>query len=258
MEEFMNSINLNNWTIQADTLKECENLVIILKFTTELMGCRFDAGDFFKEPCILFTEYKEDSCPRLIYANPNDPQDSLKLRLNTNITKLRFAQIIYQLSHELTHYVLRQYRETPCKGKIISWFEETVCEAMSLYILDLAEKHWEDFDLYANNKDYAKNIEDYLENELKKVGNNTLDSCSSIEELAEINNTAQGKREDRRNERNILYRLFKKYPSEIKNIGYYSLFIKDEVLIDFDKWKEHYSYCYLIDEIKEIHPKIVK
>lgn len=130
---------------------------------------------------------------------------------------------------------------------------------MSLYSLELAEKYWERCKYFANRKNYPESFGNYLRNEWKKKASNGLKSCTSLEELVKIDENAQKNREERINERNNLYELFQKYPSEIKNIGYYTLFIEEnQRLIDFDKWKGHDSYCSLIEEIKQIQPKIAK
>ena len=50
------------------------------------------------------------------------------------------SQIIYQLSHEMCHYAMRHDKTD--KNYVLKWFEETICEAFSLYSLNYFSEHW--------------------------------------------------------------------------------------------------------------------
>lgn len=69
-----------------------------------------------------------------------------------------WCQVIYQFSHEIFHYYcfLHSYNRESVK-----WFEETLCEAYSLLILNLFGNNWEETGLYIYNPEFAKNIFEY-------------------------------------------------------------------------------------------------
>jgi uncharacterized membrane protein YjjP (DUF1212 family) len=78
-----------------------------------------------------------------------------------------WCQFIYQFSHELTHFVIRSYKKD--KDKYVKWFEETVCEAMSLFVLRFLSENWQSCSLSEINSGYNKLILQYLDNEKKEV-----------------------------------------------------------------------------------------
>ena len=99
-----------------------------------------------------------------------------------------WCQAIFQMGHEMTH------------ARSTAWIEETICEAMALFCLNVFACNWERIQLAEINPDYASQIEKYLRNELSKNGNNKLSLCCSYEELKQINTTSQEQREQRKNE----------------------------------------------------------
>ena len=51
-----------------------------------------------------------------------------------------WCQVIYQLSHELTHCFI--YCHNKSENKKSKWIEETICEAISLYFLKYFGSNW--------------------------------------------------------------------------------------------------------------------
>ena len=95
-----------------------------------------------------------------------------------------WCQVVFQLSHELTHYMI--YSHCKDESNYASWIEETICEAMSLYFLAWYRDNWEELSLYKYNAVYDKKVGEYLEDELRKEGTERLSRCSSYQELLEI------------------------------------------------------------------------
>ena len=109
-----------------------------------------------------------------------------------------WCQAIFQMGHEMTHAAI--HYNSPSNARSTAWIEETICEAMALFCLNVFACNWERIQLAEINPDYASQIEKYLRNELSKNGNNKLSLCCSYEELKQINTTSQEQREQRKNE----------------------------------------------------------
>lgn len=146
--------------------------------------------------------------------NPHIPQDRILL----SIEKYTYwCQVIYQLSHELTHCFI--YCHNRNLNHQVKWIEETICEAMSLYFLKYFKDNWNMIDLSKMMPEYDDSIDNYLNNFLKKEGNKRLSNYKSLKELEYINNTSEVRREDRYYE---MIKLFTMLTEEnIKGIIYY-------------------------------------
>lgn len=188
--------------------------------------------------------------PQIQYTSP------LSIRLSVKSTDY-WCMVIYQLSHELCHYALRQSNCKSNKEDCLKWFEETMCEALSLYVLDLFINTWNNCFLSTINKTYFNSIRQYLKNICKNEITNGLSKCKTLDELKLINDNSEDNRSDRRSERNRVYNLFKENPCEIFHIKDYQKYRENNgLLIDFNKWIEVEKDSKLIKEISKIQPKI--
>jgi len=88
------------------------------------------------------------------------PQGEYRVRLDTGGTL--WAQYTYQFSHELGH-ILCDYDadENPCK-----WFEESVCEMASLFVLRRSAGTWKTSPPYPHWKDYAPHLKTYADDRI--------------------------------------------------------------------------------------------
>jgi hypothetical protein len=199
------------------------------------------------------------------YIKINDPNSNYPMLItSTNPITIRtcaknsscWCQFYYQFGHEMTHYAFRQHKKN--KDSIIKWFEETVCEAMSLYIMHIISRHWTDNAFYSRDSKYNSSIDDYIYTELKRPGTDKLRQCTTLEQLREIENTSEENRADRYYERFCLYQLFLESPDKIYSIFYYTDFIQpDGLLIDFDKWIASFSDAKdFLETVKTIQPII--
>ncbi len=73
-----------------------------------------------------------------------------------------WAQLAYQFSHEMCH-LLSNYDLAPNNITHQQWFEESLCEAFSLFALEQLADQWEVNPPYANWKDYAPEIRKYAQ-----------------------------------------------------------------------------------------------
>lgn len=78
-----------------------------------------------------------------------------------------WAQLAYQFSHEICH-LLTNYDLAPNNVTRQQWFEESVCEAFSLFVLEKMAKQWEVEAPYPNWKSYAPELQRYADDMMKQ------------------------------------------------------------------------------------------
>ncbi len=235
------------WIFQNDL--HVDDLVQIFKLLRKEYSVLFGLETLEAEPCIIFNAPYEDTPMLVINTTP------IRIRLaQENLSY--WAQTIFQLSHELCHYVIRQYKTN--KDFTLSWFEELVCEAMSLYALELSVKNWSECELSIRAPSFSFAIEKYLNAELSRIGSNEFSSCNTPERLAYYEQELNYLRESRRNERNLLYRAISNHPDNVKILCHYMEYLNpDDLTIDFDRWIKDTPSA-LLDVCKEIYPIKVK
>lgn len=86
-------------------------------------------------------------------------------RVKLNVTGTHWAQFGYQFGHEFGH-ILCNYRAAKNPNQ---WFEESMCEAASIFALKRMAKSWRERPPYPNWKSYAVALEDYVEHYLRGV-----------------------------------------------------------------------------------------
>lgn len=243
------SVKGNNWVLLNKRAYEKQYMHPLFEFILGMFVEIFGEEIMFAEPCIVYNDPSEDY-PMLI-------RNSIPIKIRTNAHSLKhWAQFIYHLSHELTHYAIRQQKEN--KDAIIKWFEETICEAMSMYILHLAASRWAECDLYKLNTGYSPCLTKYYVDLYNKTADSVLKKCASYLELQNIENTCEHDREGRSIDRNYLFDTFISMPNEIKTIVYYSQYIQlNGLQIDFSAWKtDSKDSEYFIAQLGSIQPAI--
>lgn len=73
-----------------------------------------------------------------------------------------WSQLVYQYSHEVCH-LLSNYDLAPNNITRQQWFEESLCEAFSLFTLRRMAGHWQDNPPYPNWKSYAPELQKYAD-----------------------------------------------------------------------------------------------
>ncbi|MBQ8624220.1 MAG: hypothetical protein IJ424_07625 [Oscillospiraceae bacterium] len=224
---------------------------LLLEFLLEEY-CRIFGFDIMhNEYCVVFNDPKP-KCPMIITNTK-----PIVIRLSQDDLSF-WSQTIFQLSHELCHYAMRQRKID--KDFTLSWFEEIVCEAVSLYALEYASKNWHKCQLSANRPTFFQNHKSYLDGELLKDYTDVFKQCNTVEKLRayELQELPESQRETHRLERNIIYRAISTNPVELKCILDYTKYIEiNGVTIDFDKWFQD-NPCNLIKELKAIQPVVLE
>lgn len=236
-----------NWNLFIGTEDERKYMCPLFEFVLQQFIEIFGETALRAEQCIVYNDSKSNYPMLITNRNP--------IQLRTCSKSLQYwSQYIYHTSHELTHYVIRQYKEN--KDTIIKWFEETICEAMSLYILKSSSLRWHECTLSHINSNYDISLMDYFNNIYDETGPSSLKACCSIDDLKNVESTCQTQRISRSIERNYLVDAFCEHPESISSIVYYPLYIRGDLQIDFEKWKENDSTP-LISKLEAIQPDIV-
>lgn len=239
-------MTFTNWTFVAKTADEQRCMSTLFSFVLKQFVEIFGTTALNSEKCVVYNE-PVAPCPMLV-------TNRTPIRIQTCTDSLKiWDQYIYQLSHELTHYVIRQYKED--KDAIVKWFEETICEAMSLYILKASSLRWNECPLSRNDPNYSLKIMHYFENAYNKIAPSALKKCHTLDDLKAVENFCETRRDDRGIERNYLLNNFLKYPESISAFIYYPLYMRGDLQIDFAKWKKNNSSP-IVSALESIQPNI--
>ena len=85
-----------------------------------------------------------------------------EIRVRLNVEDRRWSQFAFQFGHEMGH-IICGYNDYPNPNK---WFEETICEAASLFVLGRMAEEWKTRPPYAIWKDYAGSLRKYRDDRL--------------------------------------------------------------------------------------------
>lgn len=237
-------MNKNVWSIVVS--ENSESLHALFNFLMVEYCKIFGIDTMTNEPCIIYNDVNANYPMLIINRNP------IRIRLAQK-SLTYWAQTIFQLSHELCHYAIRQHKDD--KNFTLSWFEEIVCEAMSLYALQFASKNWNQCKLSEYSLTFSSAISDYLKDELSEPGTELLHRCTTVELLKEYETLHSGERETHRNERNALYNAISICPNNCRYFCDYTKYVDggDSVTIDFFKWETD-NPCQIIKVLHKLQP----
>ncbi len=137
-----------------------------------------------------------------------------------------WSQLAYQFAHELTH-VLSNFDNSAVRQAKLNdpnqWFEESICEAASLFALKKMASTWEISPPYAQWKDYAPALRRYAE-EMQLESHRTLPQGTTLANWFSQNEQAVRVDPYRRASNEIvaerLLRLFEQHPQSWGAISY--------------------------------------
>ncbi len=240
-----------NWLLIRNTPEDLASMVKLFRFVLSFFEQTFGKTIMTQEFCEV-ENFPEGSYAlfRIFGANP--------IRIETcAFSTDHWAQYVYQLAHELTHYAIRQTKRDK-HADTIKWFEETLAEAFSLYALHCSGQRWKQCKLHKLNPGYNKSFIDYLKNELSKPPGDALSRCRTLSDLELVNAACEEQRQERRAERNGYYALFLQHRLQIKTILKYSWYIQDNrLLVDFEKWaNDDPENAVFIEQLSAIQPSL--
>lgn len=221
-------IQHGNWKVQA-------NIYPLFKFVLPMFEGIFGQAIMCKEQCSVYVDMDCSTAPITAF-NPT--------RIILKAEPCYWCQVIRQLAHELTHYVVRQKTNYQYNNCAVAAFEEPACEAMAMYILKLCSKQWSTCDYYQRDTNWGINFENYR----RDIYNNACGSarCGTYTEWTSICEgftgglTSDSQRPIVSSMRNYLYDSFVQMPEEISSFIEYPLYLRSipyDKLIDTDKWE---------------------
>lgn len=183
--------------------------------------------------------------------NPGMPLDMIYI---TSTQFTYWCQVIYQLSHELTHCFIHTNNKSPSRKAL--WIEESICEMMAYYFLKYFAEHWEQCGLGIIDSDYRKRILEYLTKELSSDKTGRLSNCKNYKELLEIDETSQRSREDRRAE--VIY-VFENITAKdvLGLIKYKDYIIDDRKILDSEKYAAEYPQNMAVRYLCDLQNRIL-
>ncbi|OEE51944.1 hypothetical protein [Vibrio splendidus] len=147
-------------------------------------------------------------------------------------------QHAYQFAHEYCH-IRTNYSNGSRKVK---WFEETICELASLFVLRRMSEMWQENPPYENWRDYSQNLYKYAENRIVDESHRLpegidfqswfvarLDDLENNQYMRDINTTIAI----------MLLPLFEENPQLWRAISYLNTWVcadTDDIYKFFDKW----------------------
>lgn len=185
----------------------------------------------------------------------NDPQGPISLYKKgkngeyvvlLDIKGRYWAQVAYQYSHEVCH-LLSNYDLSPNNATRQQWFEESICEAFSLFALERMAELWKENPPYKNWADYAPAFTEYVEN-LRKEKHRTGFTQNAMQAwFLKNRDTLQSDpvaKKRRLNEEvaTHLYEVFSKNPQHWEALNYINLGDdnQDKTLKRYlDDWQSH-------------------
>lgn len=146
-----------------------------------------------------------------------------------NVRDARWDQFAYQFSHELCH-IFSNYDERPINSKPGArehqWFEETLCEAVSIVALRHLASSWRTSPPHAGWQDYAPAFSDYAQRLLRE-SHRHLASADSITDWYMRHQAALETNPYLRRENELLatllVELLESTPGSLEAIGYLNL-----------------------------------
>lgn len=157
-----------------------------------------------------------------------------------------WAQVAYQYSHEVCH-LLSNYDLSPNNATHQQWFEESICEAFSLFALERMAELWKENPPYKNWKEYAPAFTDYVDN-LRKEKHRSSFAKSAMQawfiknrETLQSDPVAQGRRLNEEVATH-LYTIFSEDPQNWEALNYINLGGDDQeptLQRYLDDWQAH-------------------
>ena len=230
---------------------EEKDIAYIIVATIEQTYLQF--GIKFPNEKIQIRKCPADSAAPMFCLAKNNPPAKVNF-INIAIDSLDYwCQAIFQLGHEMTHAAI--HYNSPPNTDSTSWIEETICEAIALFFLNVFSINWDKIELSKINPKYAPHIKSYLEDELSKVGSWKLSLCRNYDELKQIDADSQTYREQRKNEMHKLYKLLNS--ENIKGLLLYRGYLQsDPLLLNTAKYREAFPHNTAVSYLCDLQDSI--
>lgn len=227
-----------------------------IRSITNFISDHFESMGISYEGKVILIQNRQIELSPIFCPKSQNPQNQYDIIILNVKNYTYWAQVIYQLSHEITHCMVHILSQDGTNST--PWIEETICEAMSYYFLCLFSEEWSKCELARERQDYSTSIAEYLCNCLKENVNHRLGMARDVSELIEINNTAQDCRIDRKAEARELFNIIKANPDNILGLMKYRDFIIDNtVLLNTESYRSSYPVNSAVAYICDIQDRIM-
>jgi hypothetical protein len=148
-------------------------------------------------------------------------------RVNLNVQDRRWDQLAYQFSHELCH-IFSNYDQRPIDpaSRDHQWFEETVCETVSLVTLNRLALTWRNSPPHAGWEEYAPAFREYaqrlLSREHRRMPAQDSLAESYLRHKADLESNPYLRQRNEQLAASLLD-LFERSPESVAAIGYLNL-----------------------------------
>ena len=238
---FMNIIIDGNFKITNNEANNIKDITLNIFNIFDKLSLTFD-----RDIIIYFDSLASNPLFDWTWTNPNQ----IKIIIAMHDTNC-WSQYIFQISHELLHSII--YSNNSDKTKCLYWFEEPICEMMSLYVLkefcDI--QYWLDISPY-----YCANVQTYLQDRLDVRGNNFMSNIQTFNDLKLLNDTAQDDRANHKNEVKFLYSMNLTKEQIYALISYKNFVIQNTILLDTISYRNEFSHIPQVKYLCDIQDRI--
>ena len=141
------------------------------------------------------------------------------------------CQVAYQLGYAMMHCMIDHLDREGRPGVV--WAEELICETAALAVLDELWKNWDRTFFVDDDPEYAENVKEYLEENLRDEGTSALLRCGDLAALRAVNE--RNLFEDRLDESHDLFRAL--VPGDLMKLAEVRKYEDDDLLLDTHYWR---------------------
>lgn len=153
-----------------------DNVSRIIDFIWPVYKEIFGIEKMYGKQCIIYNDAE------LKHVDTELGTDSAKIKLALK-EPCMWNEMIFQLAYEMCYCILQEYKRQWKKERFLSWYEETVCNAFSCYILKYSMENWNKCDLSNINPEYSKYIDEYLQMKMKEEGTEQQENINKLYDI---------------------------------------------------------------------------
>ena len=153
-----------------------DNVSRIIDFIWPVYKEIFGIEKMYGKQCIIYNDAE------LKHVDTELGTDSAKIKLALK-EPCMWNEMIFQLAYEMCYCILQEYKRQWKKERFLSWYEETVCNAFSCYILKYSMENWNKCDLSNINPKYSKYIDEYLQMKMKEEGTEQQENINKLYDI---------------------------------------------------------------------------
>lgn len=161
MEATNKLINVNTYLVK-DGWGDCQidDLALILNGVIYKYQHIIDKSRYTKDTCRIQPREDHPFCFNIMNGFQG---------IELSAKDRNYCQYVYQFAHEYCHFLVNRDNKGERTGAY--WFEETICELASIYMLRLMEKQWETTPPYKIWQSYYTSYKEYADEIINRASN---------------------------------------------------------------------------------------